>query len=50
MKSLLKFSSLHDAQFATASAAANELYPWLWEAIKRLELSGLKVMLHQIVH
>lgn len=32
------------AQFSTTGATANELFPLLWEAIKRLELLGLKVM------
>lgn len=30
--------------FATTGAAADELYPIDWEAIKRIELLGLKVM------
>ena len=32
------------AQFATKSISSDELFPLIWEAIKRLELMGLKVM------
>ena len=30
--------------FATTGATADELYPIVWEAIKRIELLGLEVM------
>ena len=32
------------AQFATTSISSDELFPLIWEAIKRLEVMGLKVM------
>ena len=32
------------AEFATAGISADELFPLVWEAIKRLELLGLKVI------
>lgn len=32
------------AQFATTGASADELFPLVWEAVKRIELLGLKVI------